>query len=429
MSTMNTIHEATSRLGDGPLTESSIVEHIHPLFTRVLARNARTDEIYLANHSLGRPLDAMSDEIARSLDAWYDELDGAWELWINQRDQFRTLIAGLIGCTRWDAVVPKTSAGQGLRAAINALPRRDGSPPNIIATKGEFDSIDFNLKAYAHKGAAKVQWVDPDANGLFHADDLIEAITDETDLVVFSMVGFVHGQLMGDMDQIIQRAHAHSAMVLVDAYHAYGTVPIDFESLDADFLIGGSYKYTRGGPGACFLAINPKHLCDTGGVPDPDGLFTTDTGWFAKQDTFGYARSDTPAFAPGGDAWLESTPPAIVYAQANPGLELIAGIGVDRLRAYSLDQQLHLSNELAKHGITLATPEHHGAFVIIPAVNGKQAISLIKAQGVNADGRPCPANGKWSIRLCPDLLNTKAELSEAARRIGQAMGKNSIARQ
>ena len=27
-------------------------------------------------------------------------------------------------------------------------------------------------------------------------------------------------------------------------------VPVDIESLDADFAIGGSYKYLRGGPGA-----------------------------------------------------------------------------------------------------------------------------------------------------------------------------------
>jgi kynureninase len=421
MGTTPAIQSAIRALGDEPLSESMVVEHLHPLFSRSLARNERTGEIYLANHSLGRPLDATGEAVTRALDAWYDELDGAWDQWIDARDSFRKRIASIIGCTQWDAVVPKTSAGQGLRAAINALPRRDG-PPTIVATRGEFDSIDFILKAYEHKGSARIVWVDADDDGLLHSDDLIDAITDETDLVVCSMVGFVTGQWMVDLDRVVAATHRHDALMFVDAYHAFGTVPIDFEALNADFMVGGCYKYIRGGPGACFLAIHPKHLSGDGGVPDKDGLFTTDTGWFAKQDTFGYTRSDAPAFAPGGDAWLESTPPAIVYAQANPGLELVEGIGVGRLRDYSLAQQDHLRDALRGHGVEARVLAHRGAFVLIPSETGTEAIAALKAQGVNADGRPCPKTGRFMVRLCPDLLNTQAELSEAARRIGKAMG-------
>ena len=47
------IASAVSALGPGPLTEEGLVRHIHPLFSRVLQRQ----EIYLSNHSLGRPLD------------------------------------------------------------------------------------------------------------------------------------------------------------------------------------------------------------------------------------------------------------------------------------------------------------------------------------------------------------------------------------
>ena len=412
------IRSAVERLGDAPLSEPSIVEHIHPLFSRVLARNAKTNEIYLANHSLGRPMDAVADEISRALDAWYDDLDGAWGLWIEQCDQYRKLIAGLINCPQWDAVVPKTSAGQGLRAAINSLPN---PKPTIVCTRGEFDSIDFNIKAYAHKQRATIQWVDPDEQGLYSADDIINAITDETDLVVFSMVCFVTGQLITGIERIIAAAHQHGALVLIDAYHAFGTVPIDFEQLNADFMIAGNYKYTRGGAGACFLAINPKLLSTAGGVPDPDSIFTTDTGWFAKQDTFEYRRTELPEYAPGGDAWLESTPPPLVYFQACPGLELVKALGVDRIRAYSLAQQAFLCDQLIKYGIEPRVLEHRGAFVLIPMDDGQQAIDQLKAAGVNADARPCPKTGQWLVRLCPDLLNTNDELCQAAKRIAQAL--------
>lgn len=415
----DSIRTAVAKLGDGPLTESAIIEHILPLFSRVLSRNERTNEIYLANHSLGRPMDAVATEVTRAIDAWYDDLDGAWNLWIEQRDWYRKIIAQLINCSQWDAVVPKTSAGQGLRAAINSLPAH---VPQIVSTRGEFDSVDFNLKAYTHKQRATLSWVEPDEAGLYHCDDIIAAITDETDLVVLSMVCFVTGQLVTGIDRIVKAAHAHNALILIDAYHAFGTVPIDFDALDADFLIAGNYKYTRGGAGACFLVINPKHLSASGGVPDPDSIFTTDTGWFAKQDTFAYRRTDKPEYESGGDAWLESTPPPLVYFQAAPGLELTQTIGVDRLRAYSLEQQAFLADELMKAGIKPRLLTDRGAFLLVEVTDGHQATEKLKALGVNTDARPCPKTGNWQVRFCPDILNTKVELCEAAKRIAKALG-------
>lgn len=409
------IEEAVAKLGNGPLTESGLVEHIHPLFSRTLNRNQSTDEIYLANHSLGRPMDAIADRVQAALDAWYDDLDGAWNHWLDERDAFRKNVAKMLNCAQWDAVVPKSSAGQGLRAAINSLPQ---NKPNIVSTRGEFDSLDFILKSYAHKDRASLTWIDANEDGLYQADEIIDSIKADTDLVVLSLVCFVTGQLLVDMDRVVQAAHERGALVLVDAYHGFGTVPIDFDSLGADFLVAGSYKYTRGGPGACFLVIHPRHLSTTGGVPDKDSLFTTDTGWFAKQDPFEYRRTNEPEYAPSGDAWLEATPPVLVYPQANPGLELVNAIGVDRLRTYSLEQQQCLRDLLQRQGVKIRQLEHHGAFVLMPTESGHEMIRRLKESGVNADARPCPKSGQWLIRLCPDMLNTKAELIEASVRIG-----------
>ncbi|MBL4590756.1 MAG: aminotransferase class V-fold PLP-dependent enzyme [Phycisphaerales bacterium] len=414
MSTVETITKAVAQIGDGPLREAGLIEHIHPLFSRVLARNQCTNEIYLANHSLGRPLDALSDDVQECLDAWYTDIDGAWGPWIAERETYRAAIAALIGCARPDAIVPKTSAGQGLRAVLNALPT---TKPNIVTTRGEFDSIDFILKACAHKGRASMSWVDADQQGMFHPQSIIDAITDQTDLVVVSMIVFATGQIIEGLERIIAAAHAHGALVILDGYHAFGVIEIGFEQLGADFIIGGNYKYTRGGPGACFLGIHPKHLSQSGGVPEPDALFTTDTGWFAKQDTFGYTRTDRPAYAPGGDAWLEATPPAITYFQARSGLALTNALGVDRLRDYSLHQQQLLQTMLTDAKIPPRILDHHGAFTILAVRDGPVCIEKTKAAGVNADGRPCPTTGVFHVRLCPDILSTADELAQAVDRM------------
>ncbi|MBV1929269.1 MAG: aminotransferase class V-fold PLP-dependent enzyme [Gammaproteobacteria bacterium] len=421
------IYQAVAKLSDGALAEAEIIEHIHPLFSRVLARNERTDEIYLANHSLGRPMDAVGPMVIEAIDVWYEEIDGAWGMWIEQRDWYRKTIAELINCPMWDAVVPKTSAGQGLRAAINSLPNsKPDRLHNIVSTRGEFDSIDFNLKAYHHKQRAKLSWVDADDQGMYHSDAIIAAITDDTDLVVLSMVCFVTGQWIEGLREIIDHAHRCGALVLIDAYHAFGTIPINFEELDADFLIAGNYKYTRGGAGACFLVINPKHLSKAGGVPEADSIFTIDTGWFAKQDTFAYRRTELPEYESGGSAWLESTPPPLVYFQSAPGLALTLAIGVDRLREYSLRQQEFMINLLESNSVTPRVLDRRGAFFLIEAQDGSAIVRALNAAGLNVDARPCPKTGRWQVRFCPDLLNTEAELRKAVERIIAVLSEREI---
>src|SRR6201982_723615 len=135
------IDEAVAQLGSGPLTEESVQRHIAPLFSRVLA----SDRIYLANHSLGRPLDAMAEDVREATSLWETKLGDAWDAWLVEQGAFRARAPQLLHAPRADCVVPKTSAGQGLRTVLNALP----GTPRVLSTRGEFDSIDLLLKQYA----------------------------------------------------------------------------------------------------------------------------------------------------------------------------------------------------------------------------------------------------------------------------------------
>ena len=71
---------------------------------------------------------------------------------------------------------------------------------------------------------------------------------------------FQTGQILPELPAIVAAAHAAGARVLLDVYHSLGVFPVDVGALDVDFAVGGSYKYLRGGPGACFLYIAPRHL-------------------------------------------------------------------------------------------------------------------------------------------------------------------------
>lgn len=405
------IARAVAALGPDPLREDALRTHIFPLFSRILERPG----IYLANHSLGRPLDQMSGDVQAALDAWYRDMDDAWGFWLDELHTFRNNIACLLGVSRADAVVPKTSAGQGLRAVLNALP---SATPRILTTRGEFDSIDFILKTYHHphpRRRAEVTWIEPhtepDQPPRFRADDILAALERQSfDLLVVSPVFYATGQVLDQLPRVVEAAHAKNTLVLLDCYHAAGVIPLALESLGADFAIGGSYKYARGGPGACWLMIHPRHLRDDAHSEPP--FRTLDTGWFAKRDTFKFQRPEQPLLATGGDAWMEATPAILPLYQAKSGLELTLALGVDRLRAYALEQLAFLEDALRRHNIPVRRggpdPEHSGAYLLLSHRDTTAFCDRLKARSVIADARLGHA------RFAPDVLTTRDELARAA---------------
>ncbi|HYL91220.1 MAG TPA: aminotransferase class V-fold PLP-dependent enzyme [Burkholderiales bacterium] len=369
------------------LDEAWLRKHVWPRFSRALARK----EIYLANHSLGRPPDRMADDVRTAIDAWYRDMNGAWDVWLETRDKWRALTAKLVGAPRADCIIPKTSAGQGLRAVLNALPGK----PHVATSDGEFDSIDFILRVYREQGRIELKitpWREISAEG--------------ADLVVLSTVMFRSGEVVKHLPKLIHDAHAKGALVLLDVYHHAGVLPVGLAALEADFAIGGSYKYLRGGPGACWLYVRPGLV---------DSMRTPDTGWFAKKDVFSYLRPEPPEFGAGGDAWLESTPAVLGCFQALAGLEFTLEIGVERLRAYNLEQKRQLCDLLPE---ATGIGKEFGAFVTVQHKDAVRLAHAMEAEGIKVDAR-----GEY-LRLCPDILNTRAELDRAAATLGDLLAAN-----
>ena len=163
---VNEIASAVAALGDGPLQEQDLRRHIDPLFSRVLSHAGK--RIYLANHSLGRPLNRTEKDVLEGLAFWYANLDEAWTNWQAEMLGFRSHVAKFINAEGAHCIVPKASAGQGLRAVLN----RNCQPIRVIATRSEFNSIDLILKAYAARGRIAMDWVSPKCGALLSIERL-----------------------------------------------------------------------------------------------------------------------------------------------------------------------------------------------------------------------------------------------------------------
>ena len=395
-------------MGDGPLKEEAITEHIAPLFSRVLA----TDRIYLENHSLGRPLDAMANDIAEGAALWYAKLGDAWDDWLAEREAYRARLAQLIGAPRPDCVVPRTAAGQGLRAVLNALPGK----PRVVSTRGEFNAVDLLLKQYAALGRIEIRWVEPNEHDEFSVDAIIRAIDNGSDLVVVSQVMFMTSQIVEELERLADACHARGARLLVDLYHAVGVIPVDVLAIRADFAIGGSYKYLRGGPGAGYLYLSPEVL--------DSGLRPLDTGWFAHEEMFAFQRPETPVLKPGGDAFLEGTPPILTWYQARSGQQFTLAVGVGKLREYSLRQLRTFRGYLNDAGVENVTggDEHHGAFLTVRLKDAMEIPALLEREGIACDARAD------RVRFCPDCLTRDEELRRAAGALGKVLATDRAVR-
>ena len=315
----------------------------------------------------------------------------------------RAMVANLAGVSRSDCILPKTSAGQGLRTVLNLHDERI----RVLSTQGEFDSLDVILRHYRERGRIELRLIAPDARGWFAPADILAALDAPTDLLVLSQVMFMTGQVVDELPAIIAKAHRQGARVLLDTYHAFGVLPVDLADLKVDYAVGGGYKYLRGGPGSCWLYIRPD-IVDAGHTP-------LDTGWFAKQAPFTYQRPDPPLFAAGGDGFQESTPPVLIPYQAVAGLELTAALGVPRIRAYGLASSRLLITALSEHGVEAeGGREDMGAFVVIRHARAAELAEALGNAGIKVDARA------QYLRLTPDILTRPAEITDAAAAVARA---------
>jgi selenocysteine lyase/cysteine desulfurase len=186
-------------------------------------------------------------------------------------------------------------------------------------------------------------------------------------------------------------------MCVLDDYHGSGVVPLDVGALGTDALVGGALKYLLGGPGIAFLYVRPELAAR---------LEPTVTGWFSQADFFAFdgSRLDWP---PNAQRFALGTPaPAAVYAAA-AGLDLVLGVGVERIRARTLELTGYLIDRAGEEGYAVRTPvdpARRGAMVTFEVERSKEALHHLLADGVVVDER------HGTIRACPHFFSSEDDI-------------------
>ena len=133
--------------------------------------------------------------------------------------------------------------------------------------------------------------------------------------------------------------------LLLDAYQAIGTVPVDVRQSGVDLMTGGSVKWLCGGPGAAWLYVRPDHA---------ETLEPALTGWQAHEQPFAFEPE--MRYAEGAQRFLTGTPNVPALYAATAGYDVIEEIGVDAIRSDSVRKTELLISLVDAAGFEVMSP-------------------------------------------------------------------------
>lgn len=300
------------------------------------------DATYLVSHSMGAaPLGARA-----ALDAYWDDwaLDGpeAWERWLPRIGEIADGIGALIGAKPGSVFLgPNVSV---LQAAIATSLDFTSARNEVVYEALQFPSLTYVWREWERYGA-NVRVV-PSADGrTIPTERIIAAITERTAIAALSHAYYVSGAIV-DIRAIQAHCRNVGALLCVDAYQTTGVYPYDATAWDLDMVTGGSHKWLLGGPGCGWIYVKPSLL---------ERFRPAVTGWMAHAAPFSF--EDAPMrYAPNMYRFGTGTPTIPGYVVAAPGHDLIASVGVARIREHNVRLTTRIAEMALERSLRVNTP-------------------------------------------------------------------------
>ena len=353
---------------------------------------------YLISNSLGAMPRGVYDRLREYADTWATLGVRAWGAgWWDIKGAAGDKIAPLMGAPMGSVLVHE-NASIANSILMSGLDFSDSKRNKIVITDQDFPSDVYTLRAMVPQ--MEFVMVHSRDGISIDTDELLDAIDERTRLVSVSHVLFRSAYIM-PVEAIVQKAHQVGAQVLLNGYHSVGIIPVDVREMNVDFYIGGMLKWLCGGPGGVFMYVRPDLL---------PTLQPKITGWFAHQQPFAF---DVEHFTLREDAYrlANGTPAIPALYSIQPGVEIIAQVGVDNIRAKSLRQTALLIELADQAGYAVNSPRdpdsRAGTVTLRPGENAYEISRELLARNIVIDYREGAG-----IRVAPHFYNTDAEIQQ-----------------
>jgi kynureninase len=361
---------------------------------------------YLISNSLGAMPRGVADAMREYTDVWATRGVRAWaDRWWMMAHEVGDEIAALLGAPRGTVSLHQNVTE--CQAVVASCFDFNGPRNKIVYTDLNFPSVMYFWEAQRARGA-RVQMVSNDDGVHVNTERLTAAIDEQTLLVPISHVIF-RSAFIQDVESIVERAHRVGARVILDAFQALGSVPLDVQALDVDFACGGVLKWLCGGPGTAYLYVRP----DLGRTLQPSF-----TGWTGHADPFAFEIGPT-RYADPPYKFMNGTPNVPALYAAQPGLRIVSEIGIDKIREKSRRQTAHLIDRADAHGWRVNTPrdpDRRGGTVSIDMPRSERVCAQLLERDILVDWRP-----KAGVRLSPHFYTDDHELDTAIAAIEEIL--------
>jgi cysteine desulfurase/selenocysteine lyase len=323
-------------------------------------------------------------------------------------DSLREVGARLFGAHP-DEIAGASNASESLCSIAWAL--SPGPDNNVVSSRIEFPSVVYPWLRLARSTGCEVR-LTKDEDHVIDFDELLGLIDDKTSAVCVSHVQYSTGQRL-DLRALADAAHAHGALLVVDATQSAGAMPIDVVADDIDFLVTSGYKWLCGPFGAAMMFVR-RTLHDS---IEP-GL----VGWRSTSQVFDF-QADRLEWAPSASRFEFGT---LAYGCAIGLVEAaqhLLEIGIDTIHRYDLDLAARLVDGLDALGAEFVTPspDRLQSSIVTARFPGQDQSRV--ARRLNEEGVVVsPRIG--AVRFAPHLYNTSGDIDKALEMLGQILAES-----
>lgn len=332
--------------------------------------------LYFNGNSLG----AMPAGITRRLQdfaeqEWGRQIVRGWvtQGWYEMPQRIGAKIAPLIGADADEVIVSDTTSVNIYKLAVAALALKPGRT-RIVTTRDIFPTDIYILQGVAGTLAELT---------VVEADEVIDAVDEETALVVLSPVNYKSGELF-DMPQVTAAVRERGALMLWDLSHSCGAHLVDLKGIGADFAVGCGYKFLNGGPGApAYLYVAKRWQPQ---IEQPL------TGWKGHANPFAMSPEYEPA--EGVTRMLCGTHPVIAMTCLEQAIDIFGAVDMEQLQSKSRqmgDLFIALAEQQCMaHGLDLISPKNsskRGSQVSFRHAQGYAIVQAMIAENLICDFR------------------------------------------
>ncbi len=334
------------------------------------------DVVYLNSGSIGlMPLPVQEAAAAFDRDIWMRGTTGFDEAAETAcLEDARDAAALLLSANRDDVAIVK-SATEAFGMVAWWVQPLEGT--NIVTIDIEHPSTAYPWLRVARETGAEARlvrvWDDPASLSF---EKLAEHVDEETSVIVVSYVQYSTGYRFV-LKEVADLAHAHGALLAVDATQAAGMAPIDVAADDIDILVAGGYKWLCGPFGAAVCWLRPELREEF----DPPLV-----GWRSTVDPYTFDARTMP-LAPTARSMEYSTMGYGSAVALGRALEYVNDLGVDRVLAHDQALAARLADGLRALGATVLTPDddaHRGGIVTAryPGQDGEEVAGRLNDAGI-----------------------------------------------